>query len=46
MKALTCHGSKDVRVETVADPKIIDADDIILRVTAATAICGCDLHIG
>ena len=44
MKALTYHGSKDVRVETVADPKIIAADDIILRVTA-TAICGSDLHI-
>jgi threonine dehydrogenase-like Zn-dependent dehydrogenase len=44
MKALTYHGSKDVRVETVADPKIVDADVIILRVTA-TAICGSDLHI-
>ena len=27
MKALTYHGSKDVRVETVADPRIVDADD-------------------
>ena len=44
MKALTYHGPKDVRVETVADPVLIDADDIILRVTA-TAICGSDLHI-
>jgi NADPH:quinone reductase-like Zn-dependent oxidoreductase len=44
MKALTYHGSKDVRVETVADPVIVNADDIILRVTA-TAICGSDLHI-
>ncbi|MBC7663402.1 MAG: alcohol dehydrogenase catalytic domain-containing protein, partial [Caulobacter sp.] len=44
MKALTYHGSKDVRVETVADPKIVEVDDIILRVTA-TAICGSDLHI-
>jgi threonine dehydrogenase-like Zn-dependent dehydrogenase len=44
MKALTYHGSKDVRVETVADPVIEAADDIILRVTA-TAICGSDLHI-
>ncbi len=34
MKALTYHGSKDVRVETVADPKIVESDDIILRVTA------------
>ena len=44
MKALTYHGAKDVRVETVADPTIETDDDIILRVTA-TAICGSDLHI-
>ena len=44
MKALTYHGSKDVRVETVPDPTLIEADDIILRVTA-TAICGSDLHL-
>jgi len=44
MKALTYHGSNDVRVETVADPVLVDDDDILLRVTA-TAICGSDLHI-
>lgn len=44
MKALTYHGSKDVRVETVPDATLIDADDILLRVTA-TAICGSDLHL-
>mgnify|MGYP000412072814 FL=1 len=44
MRALTYHGSKDVRVETVPDPIIEAPDDIILRVTA-TAICGSDLHI-
>ncbi|MBP3983397.1 glutathione-dependent formaldehyde dehydrogenase [Pseudoxanthomonas helianthi] len=44
MHALTYHGNKDVRVETVPDPELRDADDIILRVTA-TAICGSDLHI-
>ena len=44
MRALTYHGSKDVRVETVPDPVIIDSDDVILKVTA-TAICGSDLHI-
>ena len=43
MKALTYHGSKDVRVETVPDPTLVEADDILLRVTA-TAICGSDLH--
>lgn len=44
MRALTYHGSRDVRVEQVADPIIEQADDIILRVTA-TAICGSDLHL-
>ena len=44
MKALVYHGSKDVRVDTVPDPAITDADDVILRVTA-TAICGSDLHL-
>ncbi|QWT22577.1 glutathione-dependent formaldehyde dehydrogenase [Bacillus sp. NP157] len=44
MKALTYHGSKDVRVETVPDPTLTDGDDLILRVTA-TAICGSDLHL-
>jgi threonine dehydrogenase-like Zn-dependent dehydrogenase len=44
MKALTYQGSKDVRVETVPDPRIEAPDDIVLRVTA-TAICGSDLHL-
>ena len=44
MKALTYHGSKDVRVETMPDPVLQEDDDIILRVTS-TAICGSDLHI-
>lgn len=44
MRALTYHGSHDVRVEHVGDPVLEDADDIIVRVTA-TAICGSDLHL-
>lgn len=44
MRALTYHGSKDVRVEQVPDPALHDSDDVILRITA-TAICGSDLHI-
>lgn len=44
MKALTYHGSKDVRVDTVPDPVLQQDDDVILRVTA-TAICGSDLHL-
>lgn len=44
MKALTYHGKKDVRVDNVPDPALVERDDIILRVTA-TAICGSDLHL-
>ena len=44
MKALTYHGSKDVRYETVKDPQLQNEEDIIIKVTA-TAICGSDLHI-
>jgi len=44
MRALTYHGSKDVRVDTVPDPALAAPDDILLRVTA-TAICGSDLHL-
>lgn len=44
MQALTYHGARDVRVETVPDPVLYAEDDIILRVSA-TAICGSDLHI-
>lgn len=44
MRALTYHGSNDVRVDNVPDPMIQAADDIILKVTA-TAICGSDLHL-
>jgi threonine dehydrogenase-like Zn-dependent dehydrogenase len=44
MKALTYHGSKDVRVLEVPEPRIQEPDDVVLRVTS-TAICGSDLHI-
>ena len=44
MKTLTYQGVKEVRVENVPDPQIVDPDDVILRVTS-TAICGSDLHI-
>lgn len=44
MRALTYHGARDVRVETVSDPIIQEPDDVILQVTA-TAICGSDLHL-
>jgi threonine dehydrogenase-like Zn-dependent dehydrogenase len=44
MKALVYHGSKDVRVDNVPDPALVESDDILLKVTA-TAICGSDLHL-
>jgi threonine dehydrogenase-like Zn-dependent dehydrogenase len=44
MRALTYHGSHDVRVDTVPDPILQEPDDIILKITA-TAICGSDLHL-
>jgi len=44
MKALVYHGKRDVRVETVPDPTILNPRDCIVRVTS-TAICGSDLHL-
>lgn len=44
MKAVTWQGKRDVRVETVPDPKIEEDNDAIIEVTA-TNICGSDLHL-
>ena len=44
MKALTWRGKHDIRCETVPDPKIEEARDAIIKVTAC-AICGSDLHL-
>ena len=44
MKALCWYGTNDVRVTTVPDPKIINKNDAIIKITS-TAICGSDLHI-
>ncbi len=44
MKANCWFGKKDVRVETVPDPKILNATDAIVKITS-TAICGSDLHL-
>jgi threonine dehydrogenase-like Zn-dependent dehydrogenase len=44
MKALCWHGTRDVRVETVPDPELINPRDAIVEVTS-TAICGSDLHL-
>ena len=44
MKALTWQGKRDVRVETVPDPKIEEPTDAIIRITS-TGLCGSDLHL-
>jgi threonine dehydrogenase-like Zn-dependent dehydrogenase len=44
MKALTWHGRRDVRVDTVDDPTIETATDAIVRVTSS-GLCGSDLHL-
>ncbi len=44
MRALCWHGKDDIRCDTVPDPTIEDARDVILKVTSC-AICGSDLHL-
>jgi threonine dehydrogenase-like Zn-dependent dehydrogenase len=44
MKAVTWHGKRDVRVDTVPDPVIQQSTDAIVRITS-TNICGSDLHL-
>jgi threonine dehydrogenase-like Zn-dependent dehydrogenase len=44
MRAVTYHGKRDVRVDTVPDPAIEEPTDAIVRITS-TGICGSDLHL-
>ena len=44
MKAVVWHGAKDVRIERVDDPGIVNPHDAIVEITS-TAICGSDLHL-
>jgi threonine dehydrogenase-like Zn-dependent dehydrogenase len=44
MRATCWHGKRDMRVENVPDPKILNRRDAIVRITS-TAICGSDLHL-
>jgi threonine dehydrogenase-like Zn-dependent dehydrogenase len=44
MKALTWHGKRDVRVDTVPDPTIEKPTDAVVRITSS-GICGSDLHL-
>ncbi|SDD08378.1 alcohol dehydrogenase catalytic domain-containing protein [Auraticoccus monumenti] len=44
MQAVTWHGKRDVRVEEVPDPVIVDDTDVIIQVTSS-GLCGSDLHL-
>ena len=44
MKANCWMGKGDVKVEEVPDPKILNSQDAIIKITS-TAICGSDLHL-
>jgi len=44
MKATCWMGTRHVEVETVPDPKILNASDAVVQITS-TAICGSDLHL-
>jgi D-arabinose 1-dehydrogenase-like Zn-dependent alcohol dehydrogenase len=44
MRANCWYGKKDVRVETVPDPKILNRRDAVVKISS-TPICGSDLHL-
>ncbi|HTD87511.1 MAG TPA: zinc-dependent alcohol dehydrogenase [Candidatus Binatia bacterium] len=44
MKATCWYGKHDIRVENVPDPKILNPNDAVVKITS-TAICGSDLHL-
>src|ERR1700712_3942022 len=44
MRAVTWQGKRDVRVETVPDPVLKEANDAIVRITSS-GLCGSDLHL-
>jgi threonine dehydrogenase-like Zn-dependent dehydrogenase len=44
VKAVVWHGVGDIRLDTVADPKLEEPTDALVRVTTS-AICGTDLHL-
>ncbi len=43
MKAVVFHDIGDIRLEDVAEPRLQEPTDAIVRLTAS-AICGTDLH--
>jgi threonine dehydrogenase-like Zn-dependent dehydrogenase len=44
MRAVVWHDRRDVRIETVADPRLQEPTDAIVKITS-TGLCGSDLHL-
>jgi threonine dehydrogenase-like Zn-dependent dehydrogenase len=44
MRAASWMGKRDIRVENVPDPKLLNTRDAIVKITSTT-ICGSDLHL-
>ncbi|SDG58188.1 Threonine dehydrogenase [Lentzea fradiae] len=44
MKAVVWHGTGDIRLDDVEDPKVQEPTDAVIRITRS-AICGTDLHM-
>jgi len=44
MKAVVWHGQRNVAVEEVPDPEIVEPTDAIVRLTSS-GLCGSDLHL-
>ncbi len=43
MKAIAFRGVHDVRVESIAEPRVVEPTDAVVRITTS-AVCGSDLH--
>jgi threonine dehydrogenase-like Zn-dependent dehydrogenase len=44
MRANCFHGKRDMRIDNVPDPRILNQRDAIVKISS-TAICGSDLHL-
>lgn len=44
VRAVTWHGRRDVRADTVPDPSIEKPTDVVVKITSS-GICGSDLHL-
>ena len=44
MRATCWHGTKNIQIDEVPDPKILNPRDAIVKISS-TAVCGSDLHL-